>query len=60
MDIDLQSATLRSRIKNTLGFQLEVGSGPSSGKYLNHFLKSLEAAESKRLNTEVASEEAAE
>lgn len=59
VDIDLRSATLRSRIKNTLGFQLEVDSGPSSGKYLNHFLKSLEAAESKRLSTEVVSEGAA-
>lgn len=60
VDIELKAATLRSRIKSTLGFQLEVESGPTAGKYLNHFLKSLEAAETKRLNTEVESEEAAQ
>lgn len=50
VDIDLKSAIPRSRFKNTMGFELRVG-GNGSSKYLDHFLKSLEAAEVKRLNT---------
>lgn len=57
VDIDLLSATMRSRIKNTLGFELQVGEN-GTNKYLDHFLKSLEAADTKRLSTEVEQEDA--
>ena len=57
VNIDLHSVTLRSRIKNTMGFELRVGDDGSSTKYFEHFLKSLEAAESKRLSTHTAEEE---
>lgn len=52
VDIELQSATPRSRVKSTVGFELKVdGDGPSN-KYLAHFLKSLEASEATRLKAD--------
>lgn len=52
VDIDLDSVVPRSQHKNTVGFQLVVGGDGSSGKYLSHFLTSLETAESTRLRAD--------
>ncbi len=52
VEIDLASAIPRSHHRNTVGFELRVDGGGSSGKYLSHFLKSLETAETTRLRVD--------
>jgi hypothetical protein len=51
VDIDLDAAIPRSQQKSTLGFEFKVHPDGTSGKYLAHFLQSLEKGETEKMRS---------